>query len=184
MGFIGLTEEVEEWDMLSILEVLMEGLRQAEAAGFDSTRNGEHRHLVQCTRNNTILGRVTSPLRRKMIAPQDQQAQEAHTRNILTRIAIPSLTWLPEGDPVRQLQACVNFQAQPGSAIDVITLAYISPVECLTAFIRLIETAKWGEFWELYFERLVPRDVLAGYGALIGCKATAKYLRDEERGRS
>lgn len=114
-----------------------------------------------------------------MITPQDLQAQEAHTRNLLARMSIPSLTWLSEEDPVRQLQARINFQAQPGSVMDVISLSYIAPVECLNAFIWLLENAKWGEFWELYFERMVPRDVLANYGALIGCKAMAKYLREE-----
>lgn len=38
LGFIGLTERVEEWDLLSILEVLMEGLRTAQDAGFDSIK--------------------------------------------------------------------------------------------------------------------------------------------------
>lgn len=114
-----------------------------------------------------------------MINPQVQQAQEAHTRNLLSRMAIPSLTWLSEEDPVRQLQARINFQVQPGSVMDVISLSYIAPVECLSAFIWLLENAKWGEFWELYFERMVPREILAGYGSVIGCKATAKYLREE-----
>ena len=114
-----------------------------------------------------------------MIIQQAPMTPEAYTRNLLAHLSVPALTWLSEDDPVRQLVLRVNPQSQPGSVLDVLTMSYIAPVECLNAFIALLEKAKWGEFWETYFERMIPRDVLRSYGAVIGCKAAAKYLREE-----
>lgn len=108
-----------------------------------------------------------------------QPSQENTTRHLLAGMAIPSLTWIDESDPVRQLHMRLNPQNQPGSVLDVITMSHIAPVECLGVLIWLLEKAKWGEFWESYFERIVPRDVRVSYGALIGCKAAARYLREE-----